>query len=99
MQEYGHTLIIYDTAFPWQQWLPKCASMLCYLYVARFVITAYVAWGVQVTLVLCQGYVPEKCANWIQNSHLKQLYFLGVRGLTSLHYVVYDYTISGHMDV
>jgi hypothetical protein len=31
------------------------------------------------SLVLCQGYVPEKChINWTQNSHLKQCIFWGL---------------------
>jgi hypothetical protein len=27
------------------------------------------------------------------------MYFLGVRGLTTSSYIVYDYNTSGHMDV
>jgi len=29
----------------------------------------------------------------------KTVYFMGVRGLTALSYVEYDYTSSGHMDL
>lgn len=34
-----------------------------------------------------------------QNSHLEQWISSEVRGLTTLLYVVYDYTSSGHMDM
>jgi hypothetical protein len=43
----------------------------------------------QAGLVLCQGYIPEKCqtnqncANQTQNSHRKQCIYCGVRGLTT----------------
>ena len=51
-------------------------------------------------LILCQCYVPEKhAANRTQNSHLKTVYFLGVRGLTASSSTVYDYTTRGYKDL
>jgi hypothetical protein len=55
---------------------------------------------IQVTLVLRQGYVPEKRrADRVPNSHLKQCMYWGVRRLTTWSYIVYNYTISGYMDL
>jgi ribulose bisphosphate carboxylase small subunit len=53
----------------------------------------------QVTLVLHQGYVPEKVVQIEHKIPFKTMYLLGVRGLTISSYVMYDYTISGHMDL
>ena len=50
----------------------------------------------QAGLVLQQGHIPEEHhTNLVQNSHFKQRIFVGVRGLTTSSYTLYDYTTSG----
>ena len=54
---------------------------------------------VQACLVLCQGYISEKCANQTQNFHLKQSISWEFRGLKTSSFIAYDYTTSGYMDL
>ena len=50
----------------------------------------------QAGLVLQQGHIHEEHhTNLVQNSHFKQRIFVGVRGLTTSSYTLYDYTTSG----
>jgi hypothetical protein len=56
-------------------------------------------------MVLRQTYVPQnrranRNRNYrVQNSHLTQCIYWGVRGVTISPYTVYDYSISGHTDL
>jgi len=53
---------------------------------------------IQAGFVLYQHYIPK---NVMQIKHKIPItvYFLGVRGLTTLSCIVCDYTTSGHMDL
>jgi hypothetical protein len=51
-------------------------------------------------LVLCQGLRSwETASKLVTKLPFQMVYFLGVRGLTTSFHIVYDYTISGHMDL
>ena len=54
---------------------------------------------VQTGLVLCQGHVPEKHRTNQTKFPFKILYFLGIWGLKTSTYIVYDYTSSWHTDL
>jgi hypothetical protein len=59
---------------------------------------------IQASLVLCQGYVPEKVAQIkiVQIKHkipVTTLNFLVVRGLTTSSSIVHDYTTRGYKDL
>jgi len=56
--------------------------------------------NIQAGLVLCQGYIPEKHQDKLNTKFpFITVYFLGVRGLMTLAYVVYDYTTNGRTDL
>jgi len=54
---------------------------------------------VQTGLVLCQGYIPEKHRTNQTKFPFKILYFLGIKGLKTSPYIVYDYTSNRHTDL
>ena len=68
-------------------------------------ITIRLCWNsTQAGRLLRQRYVPEKSCknlnrvNRTQNPHSKCISW-GVRGLTTIYYVVYDYNTSGHTEL
>jgi hypothetical protein len=54
---------------------------------------------VEAGLILHQGYIPDKIMQMKHKIPFTALYFLGVRGLKTSSYIVYDYATSGHTNL